>query len=219
VTAPPTAFGQLTGLLASAVVATAFLIVWRQSVPGRLALFAVQSALLAALAGATAAFTGKHELLVVALAVLAVKVWAIPRILRRVAPAVPRSPTAARSRVGPLLAAGILVFVAYAVMFPLTGGTPSPTAAGLPLALATGLIGLLVCATARLAFTQVLGFLVFENGVFMLALLATYGLPALVEAGVFLDVLVAVLVAKVVLGEIRESIQSTDIDRLRELRG
>ena len=54
---------------------------------------------------------------------------------------------------------------------------------------------------------------------FMLALLATYGLPALVEAGVFLDVLVAVLVAKVVLGEIRESIQSTDIDRLRELRG
>ena len=87
-TAPPTAFGQLTGLLASAVVATAFLIVWRQSVPGRLALFAVQSALLAALAGATAAFTGKHELLVVALAVLAVKVWAIPRILRRVAPAV-----------------------------------------------------------------------------------------------------------------------------------
>ena len=167
-TAPPTAFGQLTGLLASAVVATAFLIVWRQSVPGRLALFAVQSALLAALAGAIAAFTGKHELLVVALAVLAVKVWAIPRILRRVAPAVPRSPTAARSRVGPLLAAGILVF---------------------------------------------------ENGVFMLALLATYGLPALVEAGVFLDVLVAVLVAKVVLGEIRESIQSTDIDRLRELRG
>lgn len=215
----PTLFSQAVSLLSFAVVATGFLLVWRQSLPGRLRLFAAQSMLLAALAGVVWAFTGKGELGLVALAVLVVKGWAIPRILRRVVPAFPRPSGPSRSPAGLLLAAGGLVFVAYAVMLPVSKGTALPTAGGLPLALALGLIGLLLCVTARRALTQVLGFLVFENGIFMLALLATYGLPAIVEAGVFLDVLVAVLIVKVVLGEIRESFESTDVEHLRELRG
>lgn len=217
--ATPTLFSQLVGLLGFGVVVVGFLLVWRQSLPGRLVLFAVQSALLAALAGVVGIFTGKAELGVVALAVLVVKAWVIPRVLARVAPALPRPAGPARSPAGLVLGAGALVFVAYAVMLPVTRATALPTAGGLPLALGTGLIGLLLCVTARRALTQVLGFLVFENGVFMLALLATYGLPALVEAGAFLDLLVAVLVMKVVLGEIQESFDSTEVDRLRELRG
>jgi hydrogenase-4 component E len=121
--------------------------------------------------------------------------------------------------VGLLLGAAALVFVAYAVMLPVVRDAGLPTAGGLPLALATSLIGLWLCVTARRALTQVLGFLVFENGIFMLALLATYGLPAIVEAGAFLDLLAAVLIVKVVLGDISESFESSDVAHLRELRG
>jgi len=66
---------------------------------------------------------------------------------------------------------------------------------------------------------QILGFLMLENGIFALALLATYGLPGLVEAGVFLDVLVVVLVVEGLVLQIRREHASLDVDRLRELRG
>jgi hydrogenase-4 component E len=215
----PGLFSHLVSLLAFAVVTVGFLLLWRQSLPARLRLFAAQSVILAALAAAMAAFTDNVELALVAAAILVIKGWGIPRILVRVAPAHPRPTGPTRSPAGLLLGGGALVFVAYAVMLPVAREAPLPTASGLPLALATALNGLWLCVTARRALTQVLGFLVFENGIFMLALLATYGLPAIVEAGAFLDLLAAVLVLKVMLGEIHESFQSSDVDRLRELRG
>ncbi|HWM79535.1 MAG TPA: hydrogenase, partial [Methylomirabilota bacterium] len=69
------------------------------------------------------------------------------------------------------------------------------------------------------ALGHILGFLVFENGIFGLAILATYGLPGIVEAGVFLDVLVIVLIMEAVVVEVRREHDSIDVDRLRELRG
>jgi len=215
----PTLFTQVVNLVSVAVVAVAFGLVWRQSLPGRLALFAVQSVLLAALAAAVALFTARVELGLVALAVLTLKGWVIPRILARVVPPQPRPAGPGRSPTGLLLGAAALVFVAYTVMLPVVRDARLPTAGGLPLALATSLIGLWLCVTARRALTQVLGFLVFENGIFMLALLATYGLPTIVEVGAFLDLLVAVLIVKVVLGDIAESFESSDVAKLQELRG
>lgn len=216
---PPTLFSQLTSLVAFAVLVVAFLLVWRQSLPARITLFAVQSLLLAALAALVGALARRSGLGLVALAFLLIKGWLIPRVLRRVLPALPRPAGPTRSPAGALLAAGGLVVLAYAVMLPVTRQAPLPTAGGLPLALATSLIGLLLCVLARRALTQVLGFLVFENGIFMLALLATYGLPLIVEVGVFLDVLVAVMIATAVVGEIGQAFRSTDVAELRELRG
>ena len=140
---PPTPLSQLTALIGFAVLVVAFLLVWRQSFPARIRLFALQSALLAVLAGVVGVSTRKPSLALVAVAVLVVKAWAIPRVLQRLAPALPRSVAAGRSPAG-LLAAGGLVVLAYAVLLPVTRETPLPTAAGLPPALATGLIGLLL---------------------------------------------------------------------------
>jgi len=50
-------------------------------------------------------------------------------------------------------------------------------------------------------------------------LLATYGLPGIVEAGVFLDLLVIVLIMEGVVLRIRREHDSIAVDRLRELRG
>ena len=82
------------------------------------------------------------------------------------------------------------------------------------------LLGGRVLTTATTdALGQVTGFLVFENSIFALGVVAAYGLPGIVEAGVFLEVLVVVLLMEGVIVQIRREHDSLDVDRLRELRG
>ncbi|MBI1737476.1 MAG: hypothetical protein HYR51_20070 [Candidatus Rokubacteria bacterium] len=211
---------QLVNLLAFVGLLSALLIVWRQSWPGRLRLFVLQSLLLAALAAAIAIFSGQWALLGVAGAFVAVKGVVIPRVLARITVGIPLRRVAPGRSVGlAVLAAGALVVVSYVIMVPVTAVVSLPTAGAIPLAFAGALIGLFVCVTGRDAFTHILGFLVFENGIFALALLGAYGLPILVEAGVFLDVLVIVLIMEGVVVHLRREHASIDVDRLRELRG
>lgn len=210
----------VTNLLAFLGLVVTLLIVWRQSWPGRLRLFILQSLLLALLALVIGVLAGKPGLLVVAGVVVLLKAWLIPRALARIAAGTPvRSVAPGRSAAVPVLVAGALVVVAYVVMLPVNAATTLPTEGGIPLTFAMALIGLFVCVTGRDAFTHVLGFLVFENGVFGLALLGAYGLPLIVEAGVFLDVLVLVLIMEGMIVQIRREHASIEVDRLRELRG
>ncbi len=209
-----------SNLLAFVGLVVALAIVWRQSWPGRLRLFTVQSLVLAALAAALGVLAGRPRLLLLALVFIVVKAWAIPRVLRRIGAGMPVRPVApGRSAGVRLLVAGALVVVAYVVMLPVNAATELPTEGAIPLAFAMALIGLFLCVTGRDALGHILGFLVFENGIFGLALLATYGLPGIVEAGVFLDVLVIVLIMEAVVGEVRREHESIDERRLRELRG
>jgi hydrogenase-4 component E len=209
-----------TNLLVFFGLVVTLLLVWRQSWPARVRLFVAQSILLALLAAAIGWLAGKPALLVVALVFLGLKGWIIPRILWRMAAGTPlRALPPGHSSGVALLLAGGLVVAAYVIILPITATATLPTADAIPLAFAMSLIGLFVCVTGRDVLGQVLGFLVFENGIFGLALLATYGLPGLVEAGVFLDVLVIVLLMEGVVMQIRREHDSINVDRLRELRG
>ena len=100
-------------------------------------------------------------------------------------------------------------------VLPVTSAAELPTEGAIPLAFAMALIGLLLCVTGRDALGHILGFLVFENGIFGLAILATYGLPGIVEAGVFLDVLVIVLIMEAVVVQVRREHDSIHVDRAR----
>jgi hydrogenase-4 component E len=207
-------------LLAFLGLVVTLLLVWRQSWPGRLRLFVVQSLLLAALAITLGLFAGKPGLLGVGGTVIVLKAWLIPRALGRMGRGLPVRPVdPGRSAGVALLVAGSLIVVAYVVMLPVTAAATLPTRGAIPLAFAMALIGLFVCVTGRDALGHILGFLMLENGIFGLALLATYGLPGIVEAGVFLDVLVIVLIMEGVVVQLRREHASVDIDRLRELRG
>jgi hydrogenase-4 component E len=209
-----------TNLLAFLGLVVTLMIVWRQSWPARLRLFIAQSLLLAVLSAVIGWLAGKLGLLVVAGMVVVVKAWLIPRALTRIGAGTPVRPvTPGRSSAVALLVAGALVVVAYVVMLPVNAATSLPTEGGIPLTFAIALIGLFVCVTGRDALGHLLGFLMFENGIFGLALLATYGLPGLVEAGVFLDVLAIVLLMEGVVLRVRREHDSIDVDRLRELRG
>lgn len=91
------------------------------------------------------------------------------------------------------------------------------TRLAIPLAFATISTGLFLIVSRRKALTQVLGFLVFENGisVFAAAIAMEYGL--IVELGILLDVFVLVFILGIAIFEINRTFSSIDTDKLNRL--
>lgn len=214
-------FPKLVAFLSFTALGTAFLLIIRRDLVGQVRLFAVQSLALAILATVVAAFTNSVELTGVALALLLLKVFFIPRILTRAVKKIGLQPAALPYLSTPAtlaVCAGLMV-IAFYVMAPVAASNPLPTADAIPIAFAGVLIGFFVMVNRRRALTQILGFLMLENSIFQLALLATYGVPFIVEMGVFLDLLVAVLIMEVFLYRIKENFDSIEVDRLGRLKG
>lgn len=87
-----------------------------------------------------------------------------------------------------------------------------------PVALSTILVGLFLIVSRKKALSQVLGYLVFENGIFVFGVGAAYEAPFLVEMGVLLDVFVAVFVMGIAIFHISREFDSIDTTRLETLR-
>ena len=88
----------------------------------------------------------------------------------------------------------------------------------IPTALATLATGFLLMTTRRKALTQVLGYLMFENGIFIFAILLSTAMPLMVEAGVLLDLLVAIFVMGIVIHQINRAFSTLNTERLSALR-
>ncbi|HTP49218.1 MAG TPA: hydrogenase [Anaeromyxobacteraceae bacterium] len=117
-----------------------------------------------------------------------------------------------------LLLGGTGVALAFAFSRGLPLPTPETHSFLVPTALATVWTGLLLVVSRKKAVTQVLGFLVLENGVFVFGLLLTDFMPVMVEAGVLLDLLAAVFVMGIVMFHINREFSSLDTDALASLK-
>ena len=82
----------------------------------------------------------------------------------------------------------------------------------------TVLAGFIILTTRRAAITQVAGYLILENGIYIFGLLLLDALPFLVEVGVLLDLLVAVFVMGIILNHIQAAFSSHDTTRLSLLK-
>jgi len=87
-----------------------------------------------------------------------------------------------------------------------------------PVALATVMIGLVVLTTRRKALTQVVGYLMLENGIYLFGLTQTESVPFLLELGVLLDVFAGVFIMGIVVFHINREFDSLDSARLTELK-
>jgi hydrogenase-4 component E len=82
------------------------------------------------------------------------------------------------------------------------------------------LTGFFLMFNRRKAITQVLALLTIENGVMLAAVaLTSYGMPMVVELGIFFDVMVAVMVLGILVYRIRENFASMDVSKLSQLKG
>ncbi len=214
------AFSQLSVLGASLVLICGLILLWRRSVTAYITAFAWQSAGLSAVMGTVAYFGKDQELYWVAGGLFLLKALAIPQFLRRME----RRFTAERelepyvNTATSLVISGLLVLFGYVVTRPLVALSQLPTRAGMPLAMGLILVSLFVVISRKKALTQVVGFLMLENGLALLAVLGTYGIPLIVEIGVSLDVLMGFLVMQIFIYHIHETFDSIDVEQLNRLR-
>ena len=112
----------------------------------------------------------------------------------------------------------LIVIFAFGLAQPITELASTATRSSIGVAVAVILLAFLMMITRRKAMSQVVGFLSMENGLFFGAMSATYGMPMVVELGVALDVLVAMLVLGVFFFQIREQFDSLDLHHLESLK-
>ena len=213
-------YAQLINLLAAILLLLAFAMLTQRRVLSLVNLFAAQGLALA-LSTAIVAYATRQPHLYWSVAItIVLKVALLPWLLRRLVRQLDvkwevegliNIPTT-------MLIGIVLVVFAFNLAVPISQLANTVTRATLGIALASVMLAFLMMITRRKAIPQVIGFLAMENGLFFAATSATYGMPMVVELGIALDVLVAVLILGVFFFQIREQFDSLDLKHLERLR-
>ncbi len=212
---------QLIALFASLMLVLQLLLVVQRMLLTNIHLFALQSLMLAGIATVVAYYYNATHVYVVAVLTLLGKVLLLPRLLQRLVRRIQIT-----QEIEPLLNAptsmllcGGLTLLGYVVARPFTTLEKLGNNT-LAIAITLLLTGFFLMFNRRKAITQVLALLTVENGVMLAAVaLTTYGMPLVVELGIFFDVMVAVMVLGILVYRIRESFASMDTSKLSQLKG
>jgi hydrogenase-4 component E len=87
-----------------------------------------------------------------------------------------------------------------------------------PGAFATVVSGFILLIARAKAISQVCGYLILENGIYIFGLLLINSTPLLVEAGILLDLTVAVFVIGIIVDRIQREFDTLDTRKLTSLR-
>jgi len=85
-------------------------------------------------------------------------------------------------------------------------------------ALSTLFTGLYIIVTRKKIITHVMGYLIIENGVFILSLAVGNEMPMLVNLGILLDIFASVFLLGIFVNRIGDVLKDVDVDQLRHLR-
>jgi len=211
---------QLLNACAALLLLLSFAMLSQRRIVTMVNLLALQGVLLGLATLLLAWRTGKSHLYFSALLTLSLKAvfmpWLLHRLIKRLDvywDSEPLLNSAATMLVGLL----IVVF-SFGLAQPIAALASTATRSAIGIAVAVVLLAFLTMITRRKAMSQVVGFLSMENGLFFGAMSATYGMPMIIELGVALDVLVAMLVLGVFFFQIREQFDSLDLHHLESLK-
>jgi len=212
---------QWITLLAAGMLVIQLLMVVQGMLLTNIRLFALQSLMLTAIATIIAYFHNATHVYWVAGLTLLGKVfflpWLLNRLVRRIQ--IHQEIEPLLNSTASMLLCGGFTLLGYIVARPFTSlerlGNNT-----LGIAITLLLTGFFLMFNRRKAITQVLALLTVENGVMLAAVaLTTYGMPLVVELGIFFDVMVAVMVLGILVYRIRENFASMDVDKLSQLKG
>ncbi len=155
----------------------------------------------------------------VAVGTIAVKGFVMPHLLRRALRAanIDREVKPLIGFVPSLLigAAATIGAVALGEILPVREHAGSLLVPG---SFATVVGGFLMLMGRTKAISQVCGYLILENGIYLFGLLLINSTPLLVEAGILLDLTVAVFVIGIIMDRIQKEFDSLDTNKLTTLR-
>lgn len=205
-------------LLLLMVVLTDFWVLGTTRLTSMIRATAIQGALLAALPLALFPHPSPH-IIALAIGTLAVKAFLLPRFL-----SLAIREASVRREIEPLIGFTLSVMLgaaAVALSFAIARRLALPGVSSdmlVPVALSTVIIGLVVLTTRNKALTQVVGYLILENGIYTFGLSQAERVPFLVEVGVLLDIFAGVFIMGIVLFHINREFDSLDSARLTELK-
>ena len=211
---------QLLNACAAILLLLSFAMLAQRRIVALVNLLALQGAMLFIATLLLAWRTGQSHLYVSAALTLGLKVIALPWLLhaliRRLQVQWDSEPLL--NVPGTMLIGLVTVVFSFGLAQPIAQLASTATRNSLGIAVAVILLAFITMITRRKAMSQVVGFLSMENGLFFGAMSATYGMPMIVEFGVALDVLVAMLVLGVFFFQIREQFDSLDLHNLESLK-
>jgi hydrogenase-4 component E len=183
-------------------------------------LFSLQSAVITAEVLATAFQEKLAEAYVVGLLVFAIKVVAIPRaffLLTKRLKTV-RDVKASTTPTQSVFIVAAMIYLSYAAVHSYGQEVHVPED-GLAAAVSLILTGAFLMVSRKKALMQMLGLLVLENGIFLAALITTFGMPLVIEIGIFFDILMGLLLMGIFTFRISDTFDHLDVSKLRRLRG
>ncbi|MBE6355652.1 MAG: hydrogenase [Lentisphaerae bacterium] len=105
----------------------------------------------------------------------------------------------------------------FAGKLTLPAGASEAAGFAVPVAFTTVLTGLFIVIARKKALTQIIGFLIFENGITLFGAAVMREHPVIVELGILLDVLVLVFIMGIAINQINREFSHIDSDRLNQL--
>ena len=205
-------------VLSVLLMAAAFILTRVSHMKTAVYLLLAQSLAVAAVCAVVAAESASLHGYIVAVLTLLVKAGLIPYSLLRMLKA-----TRQEKELDPILShnlsslvAGVCLVLAYNIVGQLGGGESRDV---LATAIALALLGLTLIMTRRQAVMQIIGLLTMENGLYLVGLSITHGLPLIIELGIFFDVLIVAVVLSILIRRLKLKGLSTDTSRLQELKG
>jgi hydrogenase-4 component E len=208
----------LTTLILFLVLLTDFAVLGTSRISGCIRAVALQGVLLGVLPPVMHESLSLHTM-TLAIGTIVIKGAVLPGFLRWA-----MREAAVRREVEPLIgymASLLLGLGTVAIAFAVADALPVPGSAGdllIATALVNVMIGLLVLITRTKAITQVVGYLILENGIYLFGLTQIQRVQFLVEVGVLLDLFVAVFIMGIVVFHINREFDSMSSARLTDLR-
>ncbi len=181
---------------------------------------ALQGAMSGLMPATFALRTGEWHLLALSVAAMFIKGVIIPLMLFRALreAGVRREASPYLGFTSSVVVGTALTIMCFALSDALGTGIMGASRLHVPVALSTIAAGALLMVVRRKAVTQIVGYLLMENGIFLLSLALPADVPAPIEVGILLDLIVAVFVMGIAVFHINREFDSMAVHNLGELK-
>ncbi|NLT46860.1 MAG: hydrogenase [Clostridiales bacterium] len=207
------------------ILLTSFVLVANKRIKSYIKTFRIQSAFIALAAGImgiqSITSEGRIDVLVVCFVIVVLKVIYIPKLLNRTYSGVEykvEKDFILNIPILVLICCGLVVFTHFCIAS-IDGISQGYNDLQIINSVSVVMIGLFFMISRKKAIGQIIGFLVLENGIFITAMFATDGMPFIVDMGIFIDMLTAVMIMGIMVYQISDKFDTINIDKLNKLKG
>ena len=203
------------------ILMSAFFTVSAKRIGALISGFSLQAAFLFLITVYAAARERSAELYIIAGLLFLIKVLLIPGFLRRIAKRIKVNEDLGlflNPSVSLFVAAG-LVYLAYLFAGRFVSIANNSEDGAFIVSISIVLIGIFIMVFRMKALAQIIGILVMENGLFLLAATISGGMPFFVEIAIFFDIFLCVIILEIFVYKINKLFTHIDVDKLTELKG